>query len=147
MERLVAEGKSLSATKKQLDTIQARRFDDVARSMMDTGVVLTFDQADELGDEALDWLEKRLGLRVATTDSGVEALAESEEVSDKLLLHLAAAASQMNIDVGDKNAVNAFFDQIKALVTSDKAALVTQLKKFAGKDAKAVSKKALAEKD
>jgi len=74
------------------------------------------------------------------------SVVEEGEVSDKLMLHLAAAASQMNIDMGDKEAVNAFFDQIKALVTSDKAALMMKLKKFAGKDAKAVSKKALTDK-
>jgi hypothetical protein len=79
--------------------------------------------------------------------SSVPVVEEGSDPSEKLLKHLAVAAVQMNVDIGDKDAVDAFLDQIKALVTSDKTALLAKLRKSAGKDPKALAKKALAEKD
>ena len=66
-----------TATAAQIATIRARRVDAIARDMMSTGVTLTHEQADELGDEAMGWLSSRLGLTVRETDSGVEAEAEA----------------------------------------------------------------------
>lgn len=60
------------ATETQIATIRARRVDDTARAMMAQGVTLTHKQADDLGDEATDWIAARLGLRVTETDRGVE---------------------------------------------------------------------------
>lgn len=65
------------ATPAQLSTIRDRRVDDEARDMMATGVTLSHDQADELGDEACDWIASRLGLHVATDDRGVRYTPES----------------------------------------------------------------------
>ena len=64
------------ATEIQIATIRARRVDDTARAMMASGVTLTHDQADDLGDEAMSWLTSRLGLRVTETDRGVECTVE-----------------------------------------------------------------------
>lgn len=61
------------ATREQIETIELRAFNDCAREMARDGVGLTFKQADDLGGQALDWLSKRLGLRVTETDCGVTA--------------------------------------------------------------------------
>lgn len=61
----------MSATKIQIETIQARRVDDTAREMMRDGVVLTHEQADQIGDEGHAWIRTRLGLVQATDDVGV----------------------------------------------------------------------------
>ena len=53
-------------------SIQARRVDSAAREAMDSGFNLTHEQADQLGDEAMDWVRTRLGLTVTETDSCVE---------------------------------------------------------------------------
>lgn len=66
-----------TATETQIATIRARRVDDTARAMMTAGVMLTHEQADDLGDECLDWLRSRLGLRVAETDRGVECTVDA----------------------------------------------------------------------
>lgn len=60
------------ATETQIATIRARRMDDTARAMMIDGVMLTHEQADALGEEAMGWLRSRLGLRVTVTDRGIE---------------------------------------------------------------------------
>jgi hypothetical protein len=60
-----------AATDEQMATIRARRVDDVAREMMTSGVTLSWAQADDLGDEATDWISSRLGLRAETTDRGI----------------------------------------------------------------------------
>lgn len=62
----------MQATEAQLTTIRARRFDATARTMMTEGVTLTHAQCDALGNDALDWIEDRLDLRVVETDVGVE---------------------------------------------------------------------------
>lgn len=59
------------ATDEQMATIEARRVDDTAREMMDEGVTLTWEQADEIGDEGASWLKSRLGLVSKTSDRGV----------------------------------------------------------------------------
>lgn len=67
------------ATEAQIATIRARRVDDVARAMMVDGVVLSHDQADELGAEALGWIGSRLKLRVIETQVGVECMPDRGE--------------------------------------------------------------------
>jgi hypothetical protein len=63
-----------TATETQLTTIRRRAYDDTARALAVSGVVLTHEQADDLGDEAMDWLRTRLGLRIEETAAGVECL-------------------------------------------------------------------------
>jgi hypothetical protein len=63
--------KTTTATADQIATIRARRVDATAREMMTSGVTLSHEQADDLGDEAIDWLRTRLGLRIETTDTAV----------------------------------------------------------------------------
>lgn len=54
-------------TKERLiDTIKRRAYDDGARHMQVHGVVLTHDEADALGEEAMDWLRHRLSLAMET---------------------------------------------------------------------------------
>lgn len=65
-----------TATEQQMATILARRVDDVAREMMATGVRLSWAQRDEIGDEASDWLRRRLGLTVTTDEAGVTYAAQ-----------------------------------------------------------------------
>ncbi len=60
-----------TATAEQIATIRARAVNDTARAMMLRGVRLTYAQADDLGEEALDWLRSRLGLRSSTTDGWI----------------------------------------------------------------------------
>ncbi len=60
-----------AATETQIATIRARRVDDTAREMMRAGVTLSHEQADDLGEEAMDWMRSRLGLDVETTDAAV----------------------------------------------------------------------------
>ena len=52
-------------------TILARRIDDTAREMMRVGVSLTWDEAGIVGDEACDWIARRLGLVRTTDETGV----------------------------------------------------------------------------
>jgi len=59
------------ATKQQMATIQARRVDDTARAMMRDGLSLTWDEAGIVGDEACDWIARRLGLARTTDEAGV----------------------------------------------------------------------------
>lgn len=59
------------ATEQQLATIRARRVDDTARAMMRDGVTLTWDEAGIVGDEACDWIARRLGLATSTDEAGV----------------------------------------------------------------------------
>ena len=65
------------ATETQIATIRARRVDNVARDMMANGVMLTHDQAYDLGDEAMGWLSSRLGLRINAAESGVMCEADA----------------------------------------------------------------------
>lgn len=69
------------ATTEQIETIRAQRVDDTACAMMRDGVTLTWEQADALGDDVLDWIERRLGLRVETTHAGVvySVVAEAQD--------------------------------------------------------------------
>jgi hypothetical protein len=59
------------ATVEQIATIRARLIDDTAREMMLTGVSLTWAEAEAVGDEACDWIARRLGLAKMSDDRGV----------------------------------------------------------------------------
>lgn len=61
------------ASREEMQTIRSRAYNDTARAMQAEGVELTHRQADDLGDEGLDWLRDRLGLTVTADDSGVTA--------------------------------------------------------------------------
>lgn len=57
--------------KAQLEEIRHHAVNDVTREIMSNGIKLTWDEADDLGDETLDWMRTRLGLKSSTTDSGI----------------------------------------------------------------------------
>jgi len=59
------------ATADQLGVIRRRAYDQVARDMARDGVRLSWEQADDLGDEAIDWMRSRLGLKSMTDDRGL----------------------------------------------------------------------------
>lgn len=59
-----------TATMSQISTIRRRAYDATAREMSAEGVHLTHEQADDLGDEGMDWVRRVLGLNVRTTDQG-----------------------------------------------------------------------------
>lgn len=59
------------ATKKQMETIRARRVDDTARKMISKGVSLSWMQVDELGEMRVAWIGQRLGLNSYTDEEGV----------------------------------------------------------------------------
>jgi hypothetical protein len=62
----------ITATATQIDQIRLRAANDVTREIAQHGLVLTHEQADDLGEESLAWLGGRLGLSVEETDRGVE---------------------------------------------------------------------------
>lgn len=65
------KGYGVRAHSEHMETIAARRYDGEARAMEKHGVSLTHDQADEIGDEGVGWMKRRLGLEFTTDDRGV----------------------------------------------------------------------------
>jgi hypothetical protein len=61
-----------TATNEQIEQLRLHAVNDVTREIMAHGVLLTHDQADDLGEEVLAWIGGRLGLNVKSTDLGVE---------------------------------------------------------------------------
>ena len=61
-----------NATEAQIEQLRKHAVNDVTREIMRDGVLLSHDQADELGEEVLGWMGGRLGLSVKATDRGVE---------------------------------------------------------------------------
>jgi hypothetical protein len=59
------------ATPDQIETIRRRSYNQTARDMQQAGVKLTWAQAHALGDQAIDWMRSRLGLKSVTSDHGV----------------------------------------------------------------------------
>lgn len=57
----------------RLASIRRRAFNDTTRAMMRDGIQLTHEEADELGEEALDWLRNRLRLDVRISEDGITA--------------------------------------------------------------------------
>lgn len=77
-----------NVTDKQLEQLRLHAVNDVTRPLM-TGVHLTHEQADALGEETLAWIRGRLGLYVVSDSDGVtcaavEAHGESEGRKDYL---------------------------------------------------------------
>lgn len=60
------------ATRDEMQTIEARTYNDTAREMAAEGVTLSYAQSDRIGAEGVAWLERRLCLRCAETDTGLE---------------------------------------------------------------------------
>lgn len=58
----------------QLARLSAHAVDSVTRAIMADGIDLSHAEADELGEETLDWMRARLGLTITETDAGVEAV-------------------------------------------------------------------------
>ena len=59
------------ATEEQIEQIRRRAYSATTRAMERTGFALTYDQADELGAEAISWVRDRLGLRIDRSDTEV----------------------------------------------------------------------------
>lgn len=60
-----------SATPAQVTQLRRHAVNDVTRTIMTSGVRLTWAQADDLGDEVVQWMRDRLGLTSRTTDAGI----------------------------------------------------------------------------
>lgn len=82
------------ATRAQIETIEARAYDDVAREMASEGLELSYEQADAIGDDGIAWLEQRLGLRCTETDVGVECTPRQEDVTPSKYTTIEVAAAQ-----------------------------------------------------
>ena len=61
---------SRTATATEIAAIASRAVNSITRDLV--GVCLSHEQADEMGDEAIDWLRRRLGYTVRETAAGVE---------------------------------------------------------------------------
>lgn len=61
----------MHATEEQLATIRARAVNGTARAMMRDGVTMTWEQADELGAAAIQWIESRLDMVCEMTTEAV----------------------------------------------------------------------------
>lgn len=62
----------ITATETQIEQLRKHAVNDVTREIMAHGVLLSHDQADDLGEEVLGWMGGRLGLNVEVTDRGVQ---------------------------------------------------------------------------
>lgn len=69
------------ATSEQIATIRARRVDDTARDMMLSGVSLSWEEAEAIGEEGCDWIARRLGLAKAADNEGVHFVVRDEAQS------------------------------------------------------------------
>lgn len=74
-----------TASDQQISTIRARAINDEARNMMADGVNLTHAQADDIGVQAIAWIENRLGLNVTETDSGIECTPPAHFTSTRVM--------------------------------------------------------------
>lgn len=61
-----------TVTETQIAALAARRVDATTREIAERGIVLTHEQADDLGAEVLDWMKSRLDMVVTETDRGTE---------------------------------------------------------------------------
>lgn len=61
-----------TATDTQIEQLRRHAVNDVTREIMTNGIMLTHDQADDLGEEVVDWMRTRLDLRIRSTDRGLE---------------------------------------------------------------------------
>lgn len=74
---------------------------------------------------------------------GEEDDTDSTDVGSGLMLHIAAAAKADGVDMSDKDSIDAFIDQLKALVTRDKAQLMKTLRKYGSRTGAQVGKLAM----
>ena len=65
----------------QLRAIRLRAVNEVTRAIARDGIRLSHDEADEMGEQAIDWLRSRLGMRIETTTEGVECRPAGEAKS------------------------------------------------------------------
>lgn len=66
------------ATDDQIQQLARRAINDTTREIAATGVALTWDQADDLGEQVLDWMRSRLGLRIETDADEVRCMPAAE---------------------------------------------------------------------
>ncbi len=69
----VTPGGPIDAIDEHIATIKAGAYNAWAREMSRSGVRLTHDQADKIGDVGQDWLRNRLSLAIETDDRGLIA--------------------------------------------------------------------------
>ncbi len=60
-----------AVTEDQITQLRRHAVNDATREIMWNGVKLTWEQADDLGQEVIDWMRTRLGLQTRTTDAGI----------------------------------------------------------------------------
>lgn len=58
-------------TEQQLDEIRKHAMNDITREIACDGIEMTYEQLDDLGDDDVDWMRKRLELRLDRTDADV----------------------------------------------------------------------------
>lgn len=74
VRRKAARNSLIRAADLHIATIRAERDDETTQEIARRGIGLTYEQADDLGDAALDWLRRRLHLVVDQDYSGVYGL-------------------------------------------------------------------------
>lgn len=60
-----------NATDAQIEQLRLRAVNDVTREIMAHGIMLSHDQADDLGEDTMAWISGRLELHVQSTSDGV----------------------------------------------------------------------------
>jgi hypothetical protein len=60
-----------AATDNQITQLRQHAVNSVTREIMTNGIRLTWAQADDLGDEVINWMSSRLGLKTITSDHGI----------------------------------------------------------------------------
>lgn len=60
------------ATVEQIQQLRLHAVNDVTRPIMADGILLTYDQVGDLGDETIGWMVGRLGLNLTRTTDGLE---------------------------------------------------------------------------
>ena len=66
-----------------MDAIEHRAINDVTREIQRDGIVLTWDEADRIGDAGAQWLRDRLGLTAETAENGVVYRPETDSYGDE----------------------------------------------------------------
>jgi hypothetical protein len=61
-----------TATDEQIEQLRRHAVNDLTRLVAAEGILLTHDQADDLGEEVLGWMRGRLGVNLKSTDRGIE---------------------------------------------------------------------------
>lgn len=61
-----------TATDEQIEQLRRHAVNDTTRPIAAEGILLTHEQADDLGEEVLGWMYGRLLLNIQATDRGVE---------------------------------------------------------------------------